>query len=713
MTQKETDARIIIDRKLKEAGWDIENKREVDTEKATTDGRADYVLKDSRGRPIAVIEAKKFSVEPSTAKNQAENYAKELNVDFIFLSNGDVIYFWDYKFSTERLIDNFFTKSDLERLSVLRKHKRPLSTIEVPKKAMVGGRNISLRPYQIEALKTVDYEVTKGKRKILLELATGTGKTLIAAFQIKRLMQAGMVEKVLFLVDRIELARQAKSAFDDLLKDRSNYILKAGAKTLEKDITICTLQTMIGLYEEFSPGYFDLIVSDECHRSIYGAWRPALTHFDALNIGLTATPSENIEKNTYQFFDCKKPHFNYGLRRGIDEGYLAGYTIYKALTKITLDGITYEGEDYNPADLERRINIPERNKAIVKEFKKKTAGDMGKTIVYSVTKRHAAQLTHLFNQAFPEFKGKFAEVITSDIMDAEKSIKRFKKEKMPMVAVSVGMLDTGFDCREVLYLVMARPTKSATLYQQMRGRGSRLCPEIGKSEFTLFDFVGVTDYFNDDSYNPEKGQKKGGKIAIIRKEFTKPKKKGFVVAEGVEDYIIQRQHIEVGPEGEKVDIRDYQDEFSKAVSKLTKENPLLQKIKKGEKITEKELEDLQEELNKPEFYFNEENLRQAYNEPSGSLIQFIKSILGMYKFPDREERIRKAFDSYIVENNFTLEQIKFLSALRNKCIVAKKIQIEDFDKPPLRQLGGILKAQKLFGNKLDNILEELNNTVCV
>jgi len=359
----------------------------------------------------------------------------------------------------------------------------------------------------------MDKAIESGKRKMLLMMATGTGKTLNIAVQIKRMFEAGLIERVLFLVDRIELGKQAQETFNDHLKEYPSELLFGGRQKRESSIIIGTLPTIYSQLQNFTSGYFDLVISDEAHRSIYHLYKSVLNYFDAIKIGLTATPSMYIDRNTYQLFDCwnekeqkGRPTFKYGLREGIKEGFLAGYDITRIDTKVSLEGIKYEEEDYHPEDLERIINVPARNKQIVQAYReeeeKRQIKKQRKAIVFAVTQKHAAQLNYYFNQAYPEFKGRYAEVITSNVPDADQAIKRFKQEEFPYVAVSVGMLDCGFDAPKVENILMVRPTKSPILYQQMRGRGSRLCPKISKTSFRVYDFVEVTRDFNDESYNP-------------------------------------------------------------------------------------------------------------------------------------------------------------------------------------------------------------------
>jgi type I restriction enzyme, R subunit len=368
---------------------------------------------------------------------------------------------------------------------------------------------------------------------------------------------------VLFLVDRIPLAKQTEDAFAEHLPDYPSYVLRAGRRFQdEKQITITTLQSMINIYSEYSSGYFDLIISDECHRSIYGKWSGVLRHFDGLQVGLTATPCVSGEefddeedtlfvRDTLRFFEVDKPTFTYKLKDAIREGYLAPYQIYKARTVKTaaeggfevqrneLDWSAMDAETraefeqlfgenssivIDPAALERRFTIPDRNRAIVREFRQVVDYGyqdgkgvvrkplLGKTIVFAVTRRHAATLAQMFDDAFIDQKDapevRYADYVVSgmgsdDTLDSMSKIRRFKREAYPKILVSVNMLDTGFDCPEVVNLVFTRFTRSAILYQQMRGRGTRKIPS--KPNFTIFDFVGVCDHHGDDDELGEGG----------------------------------------------------------------------------------------------------------------------------------------------------------------------------------------------------------------
>jgi type I restriction enzyme R subunit len=558
--KNEAHARVAIDAMLADQGWNTLDTNSVRYEVVLADGtRADYVLCDRHGRSLAVIEAKRFSINPTDAAEQARNYASQLKAPYIFLANGQEIRFWDWQREAyPHPVRTFFKQDDLERRAATTQVRRDLLTVATDTR--IAGRD-----YQRDCIDTLCREIGQGRRKLLVEMATGTGKTRTAAAFIKRLFEANTITRVLFLVDRIPLAKQTEDAFAEHLPDYPAYVLRAGRRFQdEKLITITTLQSMVNIYSEYSSGYFDLVISDECHRSIYGKWSGVLKHFDGVQVGLTATPCvANLEdlsaddedklfvRDTLRFFDVDKPTFSYKLRNAIADGYLVPYQIYKAKTvktaaeggfEVKRDELDWTAMDVathtefeqlfkdsdrivvDPSALERRFTIPERNRAMVREFRQVLETGyldhkgilrkplLGKTIIFAVTKRHAATLAELLDAEFADKKSdpsvRYADYVVSgmgpdDTVDGMTKIKRFKKETYPQILVSVNMLDTGFDCPEVVNLVFARFTRSAILYQQMRGRGTRKA--ANKPIFTLFDFVGVADYHGDDAEFAEGG----------------------------------------------------------------------------------------------------------------------------------------------------------------------------------------------------------------
>ncbi len=737
---RETDARILIDRKLRNAGWDPEDKNQVITEETSEAGRADYILKDGRGRGIAVIEAKRFSVEPASAKQQSLSYAESIKAEFIFLSNGEEIYFWDYKNRPEQKVATFYSQRDLEKIQNLRLEQKPISVIPIPERYFKGGEWRMPRPYQKEAMHVMDKALTGKKRKMLLVMATGTGKTDTIALYLKRLFDAGIVNRALFLIDRIPLGVQTKEVFDEILKDHSSALLYGGKPKDESEIVISTLQTLYSQLPSLTSGYFDVIISDEAHRTIFGVYNAVLSHFDAIRIGLTATPSGYVDRNTYKLFGCwdeteqkGKPTFVYSIRSGVKDGYLAGYDIVQIDTKVSLEGVNFEGEDYSPEDLERKINIPARNEQVAQAYfaeeEKRDSQRPRKAIVYAVTKRHAAQLAYYFNQAKPEYKGRFAEVITSDTEDPRGAIRRFKLEELPMIAVSVGMMDTGIDAPMVENLIMVRPTRSPILYQQMRGRGSRLDKKINKKSFRIYDFAGVTKYFNDESYNPyseiakaKAGVPWGTEVKdFVEEEIEMPA--GFIqVAETAPeniDVVIKRAYVEVGAEGEKIDSDDYQMAWEWQIQELAKAEPLVKKVKEGQELSSDESMSLAEKLNSPKYYFNEANLREAYHYPPGSLNEFVKTALGIEQLPTEEQlyedRINELFEAWLIDKQFQPEQVKILRLVKSQYIARRSpIEVSIFNEPIFQHIGGLNHVLQVFDTEaLKQTIQELNQTVFV
>ncbi len=556
----EAFARVKIDALLMVQGWNVQDTNAVRFEVVMPDGtRADYVLCDRNGRALAVIEAKRFWVSPGDAAGQARQYAQQIGVPFVFLCNGAEIQFWEWEREAfPHPVKTFFKQDDLERRLASHQLRRDPMAVAI-------DQRIVERDYQLACIDTLCKEIAQGRRKLLVEMATGTGKTRTSAAFIKRLFEANAITRVLFLVDRIPLAKQTEDAFAEHLPTIPAYVLRTGRRFQdEKRITITTLQSMVNLYADYSSGYFDLIISDECHRSIYGQWSGVLKHFDGVQVGMTATPciatqdddsadgeDKAFVRDTLRFFEVERPTFSYKLKDAIREGYLVPYQIYKAQTvktaaeggfevkKTELDWsvmdaevrleieAVFAGKDtitVDPSALERRFTIPERNRAIVREFRQvldKGYVDakgvlrkplIGKTIVFAVNKRHAETLAKLFDAEFAHLKPspdvRVADYVVSgagadDTVDGMSKIRRFKKEPFPQILVSVNMLDTGFDCPEVVNLVFARFTRSSILYQQMRGRGTR--KSKNKPAFTMFDFVGVCDYHGDDDDYAEGG----------------------------------------------------------------------------------------------------------------------------------------------------------------------------------------------------------------
>ena len=743
----ETDARIIIDDLLRQVGWDPKDKSEVGTEVYVAAGsvqspipafspepatevvvpigncRADYVLYGQNGRPLAVIEAKKNAINPYVAKQQALPYAQRLDAPFIFLTNGELIYFWDYQNDDARIVDSFYSRRDMERLIEMRQSRKALATIDLPDYYVRQGETRQVRDYQLDAMRALDHAVELGKKRFLLELPTGTGKTDLIALYLKRLMKAGWAERVLFLVDREQLAKQALETIQDILGEYSSYWLKPGTVRQEKQITVALLQTMIGCHEDYSSGYFDVVVTDESHRSIYGAWQTALTRFDALHIGLTATPANYIERNTFDFYQCKdnQPDFSYRIQDAFEGGYLAPYCFATGITEVIAEGADLNEEHYDPSQFERTWTNEKTNKLMMEEFdrlawenyKELAPGQKdgpGKSVIFAITKHHAARLAHFLNQLHPEHKGRYAEVITSDVADADALIRRFKKETYPMVAVSVGMLDTGFDCRELLHVVMCRRVRSPILYQQMRGRGTRTAPHIQKKKFVIYDFFKNHEYFNDSDTDVFSGAGSGGHAP--GGTTSGPRPSDNLIELGLEDEWLEAvNYVEVGPYGERIDKKEYVTNWEQTIKGQT-DDPILQKVRDAVPLTNEEEDLLARRLNTPKHFFNEENLRRAYRDPGGNLIDFIKAALGLLKLKSKDERLDENFRAWLVARSLTPEQAEYLSLLKNRGIATGKLQVADLFSPPLSILNAAGIGVELFGEiGLKEVVDDMNETV--
>lgn len=538
-----------IDVQLNKSGWNVKDKSkirlEVDTKQSNFKNRdykvvsetlknddeskyADYLLLDSKGDPLAIIEAKRTTKDPIIGQKQAEQYAMDIKKQtgkdvFLFLSSGYQNIFWNYPYESPRKVVGFHSLEDLERLRFQNLAKEKLIDIKIK-------GEITNRSYQIEAVKRVIENIERGKRKSLLVMATGCGKTRTAMSIIDVLLRGKKAQKILFLADRKELRKQAFEAFQEHIPHESKSIIYSGSLEKGHRVYVSTIQTFMGCYQDFSIGEFDVIVADECHRSIYNKWKDVFTYFDAIQIGLTATPSSWIEKDTFRFFECedKKPTVLYTYEDAVKEGYLSDYRVMGVQTHFQIEGIgkgdlpdsikkklLEEGMDeehlnWDGTEIEKKVAVLGTNEAIIREFMENCLLDEtgtlpAKTIIFAVSKKHAKRIWEAFEKLYPEYKGKLTRVITSEDSRAEDLLKDFKKEKFPRIAISVDMLDTGVDVPEVCNLVFAKPIFSRIKFWQMIGRGTRhndVCKHktwlpFGKKEnFLIFDFWNNFEYFN-------------------------------------------------------------------------------------------------------------------------------------------------------------------------------------------------------------------------
>ncbi len=504
-------------------------------------GFADYVLYGKDGLPLAIIEAKRTSKDSKTGTHQARLYADCLQKmtgrrPLMFTTNGFETYLWDDLTSPQRRVSGVFAKSDLEKLINRRKERQVLSEIPIDDK-------ITDRYYQKEAIRAVSEAIEEGHRKALLVMATGTGKTRTASSLTDVLSRGGYVTNTLFLADRTALVRQARDDFKTHLPHMSLCNLLNNKDDKSARIVFSTYPTMLNAIDTaksddgrrlFTPAHFDLIVIDEAHRSIFKKYRAIFEYFDGLLLGLTATPKDEVERNTYDFFEMENgvPTYAYDYETAVEKDHvLAPFYNIEVRTKFLEQGITYDQlseedkeryeEDFTDeeGEMPEFIPSPELNKFIFNQATvdmvledlmtkgiKVAGGDrLGKTIIFAQNKKHAAYIVERFNTLYPHYHGIFARRVVCDDSYAQTIIDDFKvAEKDPHIAVSVDMLDTGVDIPELVNLVFFKRIRSKTKFWQMIGRGARLCRDLfgdgqDKTHFVIFDYLGNFEFFRQKS----------------------------------------------------------------------------------------------------------------------------------------------------------------------------------------------------------------------
>ncbi|MDO5499316.1 MAG: DEAD/DEAH box helicase family protein [Propionibacteriaceae bacterium] len=532
---------LFIDVLLREAGWSLGEERDREypvTGMPNTEGKGfvDYVLWGTDGLPLAVVEAKRTAKSAEVGQQQAKLYADCLEQEFgrrpvIFYTNGYEHRIWDDAGGyPPREIQGFYTRDELELMIQRRQTRLPLSSAQT-------NTDIAGRPYQVRAIKAVGDAFDRKQREALLVMATGSGKTRTAIALVDLLQTANWIKRVLFLADRTALVNQSVHAFKEHLPGSTTVNLVT-EKAIEGRVYVSTYPTMMNLINEidhgkrrFGPGYFDLIVIDEAHRSVYAKYGAIFDYFDSLLIGLTATPKDEVDHNTYRLFHLEDgvPTDNYSLDEAVESGYLVPPKGTSVGTKFLRSGIKYDdlteeekdqwdgldwGEDGPPdavgaEELNRFLFNEDTVDKVLETLMTKgyrVAGDdrLGKTIIFAKSQKHAEFIEKRFNLSYPELAGHFARVVTHGTPYAQSLIDDFSiKDKAPHIAISVDMLDTGIDVPEVVNLVFFKMVRSKSKFWQMIGRGTRLCPDLfgpgqDKQDFLVFDFCGNLEYFSHD-----------------------------------------------------------------------------------------------------------------------------------------------------------------------------------------------------------------------
>lgn len=746
--QKEASARIKINKLLEESGWRFEdsekNKANIQLEAGvkfneldenlenavTSDGRRgaiDFLLLDKDGRALVVVEAKKESIDPLSAKEQARNYARNVNARFVILSNGNIHYFWDTKNGNPDVISRFPTQDSITQYTNYVPNSEelaktivdenyiidtqmpgaindPLFKDEITRQKFLKDNNLKqLRPYQIGAIKALQESAKNGNQRFLFEMATGTGKTLISAATIKLFLKSGNAKRVLFLVDRIELEDQAQKAFVQYLgKDFRSVIYKNSRDSWQNaSIVISTIQTFLAgdrFKKEFSPTDFELVISDEAHRSIGGNSRAVFEYFVGYKLGLTATPKNYLKGtdvnqdnqkeyerrlllDTYKTFGCESsvPTFTYDLVTGSKEGYLIQPTLVDARTDITTQLLSDQGyavqittddgqnvdEVFNEKHYERKFFNEETNIAMCKALidsglydpvaKKYNTPLFGKTIVFCVSQKHAARITNILNrlayEKWPDIynESDFAMQVTSQVKNAQQMTINFSNNKLggqvanpsgydsskTRVAVTVGMMTTGYDCQDLLNIALMRPVFSPTDFVQMKGRGTRkwnfeyldyqngneLIKEV-KDKFKFFDFFAACEYFEKEFPYDEKIKlpqiKKIDEVNLVQGSSQTLEnyidEKGQKVFKGPVDLaspdeVVSVKETPVGAEGMRIDREGFkqaldEDVLSNETLKILWENG---DVEEAENLAKKEIFD------KPKYFLNLDKIRRIFN----------------------------------------------------------------------------------------------------
>lgn len=546
---EETTRRRLIDSLLLAAGWNV-GAEGASTEQVGQEcevlhqpvpsgkGKCDYVLWGDNGKPVGVIETKKTAVDAGAGRTQAKCYADGLEKMYgqrpaIFYTNGHDLWLWnDDKRADEppRKLFGFYSPDSLEYLHFQRANREPL-TKAAPNPAIAG------RLYQVEAIKRVAERFAAKHRQSLVVQATGTGKTRVAVSLCELLLRAKWAKRILFLCDRKELRKQAHNVFKEHLPgEPRTYVTAATSQDRDKRIYLATYPAMMECYESFDVGFFDLIVADESHRSIYNRYRELFAHFDALQVGLTATPVEFIARNTYSIFGCEDrdptAYFSFQDAIGSVPPYLVPFEVITHTTPFLRKGIKYsEMSDAQKQQLEEDEAVPaavefdqgevdkavfnkDTNRVILRNLmetgiRDATGTRVGKSIIFARNHNHAVLLQNLFDEMYPQYGGQFCRVIDSHDDRAEELIDDFKgegKNKELTIAISVDMLDTGIDVPEIVNLVFAKPVYSYVKFWQMIGRGTRLCenlfgPGQHKTHFLIFDHWKNFEFF-DTKYQP-------------------------------------------------------------------------------------------------------------------------------------------------------------------------------------------------------------------
>jgi type I site-specific restriction endonuclease len=736
--------------------------------------KPDITLTDLNGSIIAIFENKLEDEKKALTKLRAL-YAIVLKPRFLYACSRERILFYDTEWKGLEAGDfkqvNSFMSLEEMKLKIEQARKINLNREITIDKGIAGGINPSCGKetyYQTECIQALIQKYKDGKQKMLVHMATGLGKTRTMVAFTKVLLEYNMAKRILFIVDRVILAEQVlNDGFSLISKEYSAVRITSGNYKQYKNaqIHVVVIDTLENIYQNIPSTFYDLIIVDECHRSININRKLIFDHFLCPRIGLTATPKTAIAKegkeipdedlailDTYRLFGCEtgEPDYQFDLTRGIDEGFLAPYSVLSIETELTKTartvGVNFDHyfdlktEELVKLDREKRINLEQLNKKfiawenclrIAEEIKKHTEyGE--KVILFSVSQAHAVQLVKAINQIFKtgedELSPRYAEAIISENDELNATFKRWFKDQnhKPFIAVSVDIMSTGVDIPCVRFIAFANLTKSVGKYIQMLGRGTRLDPKTGKFSFKVLDFVGLCQNMEDNGKGTEK---KNIKI-ITTTDIGNGGGGGGETSTGIIDnpdpaYLIQRVYLHEN----KIKVIDnipisiekareiFEEELEKNATPEVVEIKEKAKANENYEPSEHEIEKIKIWTRNPEVYLDEGQLQKVYDFEQGSIWEFFLHALKIKKIPTLKERVEKGFESYIRTYNFNDSQIQILREMKDifSANIAEKKKTtaqEIFNNPIYARIIGVdyQEVNQIFDNRFSQVFEELQTT---
>lgn len=732
--------------------------------------KPDFVLQDLQRQVVAVIENKLDDPQKALPKLRLK-YARVLKPRFLYACAKGRILFYDTMWrgvdaGEFRAVGGFMSLEDMKALIAQGRQRAREQTVVIDT-TIAGGYDPAAgkeRTYQVDCIKALMDRYREGKMKMLVHMATGLGKTRTMVALVKALLQYAFAKRVLFVVDRRFLARQAIQKGFSLISPTYNAAwITTGNLRLNKnkDIHVVVIDTLDLIYERIPSNFYDLLIVDECHRSITKDRKLIFDHFLCPRIGLTATPRIAVPKegadvspddlailDTYRLFGCEsdEPDYRFDLVRGIDEGFLAPYRKEEILTDLTKQamekGILYtylldpdtrarielgEEQKIELERLNKRILSEEQAKRWAEEIRQKTEyGE--KVILFAASQAHALMLVTELNKAFKDPGGegpRYAEAIISENDDLNYTLKEWfeRPYQNPRVVVSVDIMSTGVDVPCVRYIAFAALTKSVGKYIQMLGRGTRLDPKTGKFSFTILDFVGLCKRMGDNGKGTVKPNER---VVTGREGGGGGGGGGGITVDGLLDNpdpanLIQRVVIQDGTVKviDNIPIAKARQLFEEGVKAAT--DPVIARLKqraaedKDYQPTDEELAAIRAWVNRPEIYLSEDQLQRIYDFPAGSVWDFFLNVLGVRKIPTTAERIEMGFDSYLAMYNFTPDQVDVLRKIKNVFVAnisaGGKVDVDAIFANPIyaRLIGEFEEVNRKFDGRLKEVVADMQN----